>query len=233
VLLMYLHGSEAENELDVWLPRAVEGTTPPIVKALSGATVKSKTVRVYAHVTNVMPLGHVEEHGILFTPERMKLRRRCSEVSEALADFVNAGYPREQIFLAGHSLGGWVALRLLAMQPNLCGGAIAFAPATAGPRADRNSWWTQRRTEAIAELTAVASIPALVYAVKGDEWEEPPYLDFLKPLVDYREVTPGKGRLTPKTPYYFHCGIFNSAFASKQTEIVNFLEQRLPNSCQK
>ncbi len=228
VLLLYLHGSEAEHQLDVWAPHAEEGTTPPVLKALAGGKIGSGTVLVYAHVTNVMPLGHTLS-SIAFTPERMKLPRRCAEVVEVLNDFERAGYRRSRMFLAGHSAGGWIALRLVAQDPKICAGGIAFAPAMAGQRNGRLQWWSERRSEQAAQLSAAASLPALVYAIKGDEWEQPPHLDFLKaiPGLEYREAAPGRGRLTPHSPWLFHCGAFSPKFASETPVIRSFLERRV------
>ena len=46
-----------------------------------------------------------------------------------LKKFVNLGVPKKQIFISGHSCGGWTTLRFTAKYMNEVGGGISLLPA--------------------------------------------------------------------------------------------------------
>ena len=48
---------------------------------------------------------------------------------EVVKKFVNLGVPKKQIFISGHSCGGWTTLRFTAKYMNEVGGGISLLPA--------------------------------------------------------------------------------------------------------
>ena len=62
-------------------------------------------------------------------PGTSKMDRRVEGNFEVVKKFVNLGVPKKQIFMSGHSCGGWATLRLTAKYMNEVGGGISLMPA--------------------------------------------------------------------------------------------------------
>ncbi len=62
-------------------------------------------------------------------PGTSKMDRRVEGNLEVIKKFVNMGVPKKQIFMSGHSCGGWATLRLTAKYINELGGGISLMPA--------------------------------------------------------------------------------------------------------
>ena len=167
VLVIFLHGSEDEAVPDMCIPKGKWSTTPAIISGVSGEVVKGKQVVVFAHCTSVMP---AVSSSSMISPADTKVARRYQELGRVLGHFTNAGYLKENIFIAGHSAGAWVALWGLAEHPTAFAGAIAFAPAFAG-KPGRPPGWDYLRKTAIDRFAKATVLPSLIYAFENDEWE--------------------------------------------------------------
>src|SRR5262245_29759386 len=168
ILIIYLHGSELEYRDDMFVPRGQWSTTPRVVSSLSGADIAGRRVVVFAHGSPEKPAGRKND-SIAF--ERTKIARRFDGLRSVVLKFERAGYSRERIFLAGHSAGAWLALWVLALNPNFVRGAIALAPAFAGSASERAQGWEAARQNGVQDMSGAQSLPALVYAFENDEWE--------------------------------------------------------------
>ena len=62
-------------------------------------------------------------------PGTSKMDRRVEGNLEVIKKFVNMGVPKKQIFMSGHSCGGWATLRLTAKYMEEVGGGISLMPA--------------------------------------------------------------------------------------------------------
>ena len=62
-------------------------------------------------------------------PGTSKMDRRVEGNLEVVKKFVNLGVPKKQIFISGHSCGGWATLRFTAKYMNEVGGGISLLPA--------------------------------------------------------------------------------------------------------
>ena len=62
-------------------------------------------------------------------PGTSKMDRRVEGNLEVVKKFVNLGVPKKQIFISGHSCGGWTTLRFTAKYMNEVGGGISLLPA--------------------------------------------------------------------------------------------------------
>ena len=58
-----------------------------------------------------------------------KLDKRVEKNLELVEKFIDLGVPRKQIFISGHSCGGWATLRLTAKYMTEVGGGISLMPA--------------------------------------------------------------------------------------------------------
>ena len=61
-------------------------------------------------------------------PGTSKMDRRVEGNLEVIKKFVNLGVPKKQIFMSGHSCGGWATLRLTAKYMKEVGGGISLMP---------------------------------------------------------------------------------------------------------
>lgn len=107
---------------------------------------------------------------------------RMGEVSAAVERFLALGVRPGNIFLAGHSTGGWVSLMLARAYGGRIGGIIAYAPAFARPRADiaKYPYWRKEvMPRQAAEIVAAPAIRALVFAYERDAFDRPQELAFL------------------------------------------------------
>ena len=62
-------------------------------------------------------------------PGTSKMDRRVEGNLKVIKKFVNLGVPKRQIFMSGHSCGGWATLRLTAKYMKEVGGGISLMPA--------------------------------------------------------------------------------------------------------
>ena len=62
-------------------------------------------------------------------PGTSKMDRRVEGNLDVIKKFVKMGVPKKQIFMSGHSCGGWATLRLTAEHMEEVGGGISLMPA--------------------------------------------------------------------------------------------------------
>ncbi len=107
---------------------------------------------------------------------------RLKEVEATLDEFIALGVSPKNIFLAGHSAGGWTSLMAVRHFGRKFNAAIVFAPAVAGRRSQesRYPWWHQEaRPRQIREMLEAPEIRALIFAYYDDPYERPEDLKFL------------------------------------------------------
>ncbi len=107
---------------------------------------------------------------------------RIEELSAVVDELHDAGIPSENIFLAGHSAGGWSALMSAREFGSHFNGVIAFGPAFAGRRSEdeRYPHWRQEiRPRQIEQMLEAEGIRALVFAYEDDAFNRPQDLTFL------------------------------------------------------
>ena len=61
-----------------------------------------------------------------------KLEKRLDANLDIIDKFVKMGVPHKQIFISGHSCGGWMTMMLLARHQDKVGGGISYMPACYG-----------------------------------------------------------------------------------------------------
>lgn len=108
---------------------------------------------------------------------------RKQEISHAINSFLDRGIHPKNLFLAGHSNGGWTSLMMMKNVNERFNGAIAFAPAFAGKRSEISfaPWWREvARPKQIKDMLSASQMDALVFAYPNDEYNRPEDLLFLK-----------------------------------------------------
>ena len=194
IVIIYSHGTEnprVRENCGAWwndVPHSL----------LSLATDKN-TYIYYLCSTKTDPIGR--DHGSW-------IFKRVNEISEVLDDLNNLGVLPKNIFLSGHSAGGWSSLMAMSFQPEKFNSAIVFAPAFAGPRSEINTypiWRSDIRPKHIDRLISYNSINALIFAYDNDSFNRKTELDFLPKrfpnsitLISYWCAVqfPGNGHLT-------------------------------------
>ena len=108
--------------------------------------------------------------------------KRKKEINKILDQLISAGVKPKNIFLSGHSAGGWTSLMMMDQVENKFNSAIVFAPAFAGPRSEINKypkWRKEARPRQVKEMTQVKAIKALIFAYEDDKFNRPKELNFL------------------------------------------------------
>lgn len=172
VLLIYNHGSRADHVPDRCEPNGL--TTPKMVKGLSGRKVGGLQILVYGLCTNVVGRWQGVDQ-----PEGIKLMRRVEKIEQTVQEFLDAGVPAANIFLVGHSAGGWASLLVVRRGRVPVNAAIAFAPAFAGRKSRRSEKWQALRDQQEAFLSGAERLDALVYVFERDAFNAPEELAFL------------------------------------------------------
>lgn len=220
ILLLYVHGSRQEYLRDRCFPNSV--TTPRWLRHFAGARIGGLPVSVYADCTpnRTGDFDHRERTG------EPKVVKRMRDLEVSVARFVEHGFAPRRIFLLGHSAGGWAALLAAADGDPPVAGVIAFAPAFAGPLRTRSAGWQWLRDEQAAQLANSERLPALVFAYRGDAFETPAALAFLRPIPELGMITLDPAACGDIEP---HRSVFNSCVmdARRQRHMIEFIERRL------
>ena len=125
IILIYNHGS---RENDKPSKNCQWKNNVRNFASLSGKKVNEKEILVYNFCTD-NPGGDdwkvfwkgkdVKYNGI------PKLEKRVTANYELVEKFINIGVPKNQIFITGHSCGGWLTMMFLAKYPNKVAGGIS------------------------------------------------------------------------------------------------------------
>jgi predicted alpha/beta hydrolase family esterase len=167
-----------------------------------------------------------------------KPEARAKDIIEKINIFVKSGVPKKQIFVSGHSMGGWTSLLIGQELQGKIGGIIAFAPAFAGKYKTRNSFMEQLYNDRINKLKQSKYINGLVFAFKGDAFNKQKHLEFLKeikgidfvPLSDKIMSKEAKFECKNETNSHRYWSEHKSAYKqcfreSQKEKIVNFLKK--------
>ncbi len=178
VVLIYTHGSVGEFEPDPCrLDRLdVPFGMPSAIAQLDGRRLWGKLVRVDGFCTP-SKVGQFDTAS--GRPRRLKVELRKEDLRERVLAYREQGVPARQIFLAGHSAGGWAALMLQAEEPTLFNAVVAIAPAFAGRRQDQDALWLRVRQTEFDQLLSAPKLDGLLFAFEGDPYETPATLQLL------------------------------------------------------
>ena len=107
---------------------------------------------------------------------------RVREIDTTLDKLIAAGAQPRNIFLAGHSAGGWASLMMMKNVGRKFNAAVVFAPGCCGPRSEASiypAWRGQVRPSQVREMLDVERIEALVFGYDDDRFNRPEELRFL------------------------------------------------------
>lgn len=220
ILLLYAHGSRQEYLPDRCFPNSV--TTPRWLRGFAGRTVAGLPVSVYAVCTpsRTGEFDHAERSG------EPKIVKRARDLEASVERFVEAGFAPGRILLLGHSAGGWASLLAARDGDPPMAGVIAFAPAFAGPLRTRSAGWQWLRDAQADRLADSERLPALVFTYRGDRFELPRALDFLREIPDLHMVVLDPADCGKVEP---HRGVFSACVMDgrQRQRMLDFIEQRV------
>lgn len=218
IVIIFNHGSREEWRRDYCTPTLI--TLPDVIKQLSGKTVDGKEIVLYHHCSTPRG-GYI---GALQNGEP-KLIKRTRLIEETVQAFNDAGVPSQQLFLAGHSAGGWALLLVAQRRQVSFNAVIAFGPAFAGKKHNRSAGWQTLRDRQAAQLASTAHIDALVYTFADDAYENSEALAFLA-NIDGIELIAVDERMCD-APYQ-HRTAFRHCFTQSQREVIlRFIKVRM------
>ncbi|MEL6233630.1 MAG: hypothetical protein AAFR46_04415 [Pseudomonadota bacterium] len=166
-VVIWNHGTTSSLQREAC---ATEGNAPPpSIRAL-----EDDGVHIYFLCSQVAVRARMQDLG-------RYIYLRMEEVDATIRALTALGVPADQIYLAGHSAGGWTALMMAKEWGGRIGGIIAFAPAFAGrrDREDTREWLTEAQPRLIDDMKTAERMRALVYAYTDDAFNRPQELAFL------------------------------------------------------
>lgn len=128
-------------------------------------------------------------------PAKYREFKRREQILGVIDSFASQGVPARQIFVAGHSCGGWQSLMLMAQHPEKLGGAIAYDPGCYGSPAWQAKKPNYRRLmqNEMGVMRAAKTLAALIFSNKSSSCCFPATLAWLKAIRETQlVVTPGK-----------------------------------------
>jgi pimeloyl-ACP methyl ester carboxylesterase len=156
---------------------------------------------------------------------------RKQEISHAIDAFLARGILPRNLFLAGHSNGGWTSLMMARDTDKRFNGVIAFAPAFAGKRKEEKlfPWWRHKvRPKQVKDMLGAPRMDALVFAYENDPYNRPQDLQF---LVQHYPLKNGHGVELVS----YGCGLRNAhqtfrndcRLLSTKAKIIQFLQKQI------
>ena len=125
IIIIYNHGSD---ENDKPSKNCQWKNNVRNFAALSGKKIKNKEILVYSFCSD--DLGG--DNWKIFWKKKdvkyqgtPKLEKRVEANHELIEKFINLGVPNNQIFISGHSCGGWLTMMFMAKYPNKIAGGIS------------------------------------------------------------------------------------------------------------
>ncbi len=232
ILVIYNQGSSGFLP-DECFPYSINSHPYDLLQQLDGMTIGQKEVAVFAFCTPPVSTDYEFRDKSLIIIKDKVIKR--TEFLSTLADMlIEAGMPRTQIILMGHSAGAWISLLLAAENKNNYGAIIGFNPAFANTYNNRPDYLTKLRTQLVEKIAATRSIKGHIFLIKEDEFERPEDLDFLKknPNLEIEIISAREDLNCDMTVYGFsepgHEVIFKSCFQSQYGKVENYLRRLFP-----
>lgn len=229
VILLFNHGSTQEFVNDPCEMQKYNATygVPAVVHDLYGQTVGDLKIVVDGYCTPTRR-GYYDMNT---QSGDAKVYLRSRDIETRVRSFISAGVPVKQIFLVGHSAGGWASLMLKARNPEIANSVIAFAPAFAGQRGSRKPGWQALQEKYVAELQTAPRLDALVFAFENDAFETPETLKFLNSIPGVSVVALSDNKIDQvacDSTTSSHALVRNPCFRHTQfSRLKNYIEQRL------
>lgn len=212
IVILYTPGSQTNNMIAECGHAAY---APNVILELQGKKIDSKEILVHGYCPQTV--GNLKE-GMSMS------EARAPELEEIVLEYQKQGVPAKQIFVAGHSMGGWAAILVGARQKVEIAGFIAFAPANgvwvAHKRKAMHWAAVKRQTTAVEHLT---KLDGQLFMFEGDPFNAPRDLAHMKNIrgIEYYTVS----RCSSEFPHMLHR---DNCFKDKySSNILKFIEKQV------
>lgn len=204
---------------------------PHILHDLTKNKINNKEVIIDGFCSNAV--GTKSQYSIKIKPEAIS-----KDIIKKIDIYVKSGVPKKQIFISGHSIGGWTALLVGRKLQKEIGGIIAFAPAIAGKYKTRTQFWQNIYDTRSNELKKAKHINGLVFAFEEDAFNKQKHLEFVKKIegIDFIPLSDTlmseqagfkcKNEINSHRYWRKHKSAYKQCFRESQKEkIVNFIKK--------
>jgi pimeloyl-ACP methyl ester carboxylesterase len=229
ILLLFSHGSGQEfvnDPCEMQKYNAAYGV-PAVVHDLYGQMIGNLKIIVDGYCTPTRR-GYYDMNSHSGDP---KVMLRSIDIEARAKSFAAAGVPVRQIFLVGHSAGGWASLMAKVRNPGIANSVIAFSPAFAGQRSSRKPGWQWLQDKYVEDIRKAPRLDALVFAIENDAFETPQTLKFLSAIPGVTEVVLSDNKISGvacDSSTSSHALVRNPCFRHTQFDrLKTFIEQRL------
>ncbi len=171
IVILYTPGAAHNNRPE---PCRYAASTPSILLDLKGKVIAGKEVIIHGFCSVAA--------GIVGTEMTMS-EARAPELEGIVRNYQAQGVPANQIFVAGHSMGGWAAVLVGARKKVEIAGFIAFAPANGIWKKDKRGPYHYAAVD--RQRTAVEGLKrldGLLFLFEGDPFNSPSDLAYMKEI---------------------------------------------------
>lgn len=167
IVILYTAGSMRNDVTDPCRPM---GGAPPIILHQAGTEIVGKRVLIHGYCSSAT--------GKL--PDQSMSEARAPDLERVVGQHLDQGVPPNQIFVAGHSMGGWAALLVGARGNVDIAGFIALAPANGvWIKSERGSLHDGVVARQKTSVDGLRRLDGLVFALFGDSSNSPADLEHL------------------------------------------------------
>ena len=225
-VIIYLTGSTAEPKPDACDTSRPGGNVPETITDLAAQTLSGVRLSVFAFCTPTKVGGWNQPGG----DKIPKVISRAWELQDLLLFAERQGIPRNRIFVAGQSAGGWAGLLVQRWGQAQMGGLIAFAPAFAGRDGRRPKVWQEERDRQVLEISSASALNALVFGFERNPYEAPKAMTWLASRADVDYVALSSERIAGMACEHRdpHTTVFRDCFRETQQQwILSYIAEQL------
>lgn len=212
IVVLWTPGSNHNSRIQ---PCRYAASAPDLIYDLQDVQIDGKQVIVHDYCSQAT--GNLRAG-------RSMSEARAPELEDIIRKYIAQGVKPKNIFVSGHSMGGWASVLVAARKEVEIGGFIAFAPANGIWTADRRTsghWAAVRRQKTAVE--GLDRLDDLLFLFEGDPYNSPEDLIFMKdiPGVDFRAI-PACGSISPHRLHNYYCFKLDHL-----DDVQNFIKKRV------
>jgi len=181
IILIYLPGSASDDQSDDHC--SVRSEFFSLIELLKFKP-RNKNINLYLLCSHFIEGDQKYSDGIdqpYIYPGISKHEKYRINIEEKVIEFIDKGFPPNNIFLIGHSCGAWHALFLYEELSNVFNSTIAISPACFGPRTlwKKRPEFIKRRLSEIKFMKNINNFNPLIFLAEQDLRENTASLDEL------------------------------------------------------
>jgi len=212
IVVLWTPGSNHNSKVQ---PCHYAASAPDLIYDLQDVKIDGKQVIVHGYCS--LALGNLRAG-------RSMSEARAPELEDIIREYIAQGVKPKNIFVSGHSMGGWASILVAARKEVQIGGFIAFAPANGIWTADKRTpshWAAVRRQKSAVE--GIERLDGLLFLFEGDPYNSPEDLAFMKniPGIDFRAIA-ACGSGSPHRLHNHYCFRLDHL-----EDVQNFIKRRV------